>query len=324
MDLLLNALLIFIVIVLVIEGVSYGLRAVHNPELKRVKKELRVTSGEMALDQYVDIGRKRPLSNIPWFNRMLLSIRAPMVQKLDRLLQQSDTQYPLGVFILLSLSLSMIGLLIAFLVSRNFLVSLPAGAIIGLSPLFFIMLKKNRRIRTFEQQLPDALDLVGRALRAGQSFSGGLQMVAEEFNDPIGGEFGKTLTQINLGVSQPDALRSLSERIECPDLKFFVISVIIQRQSGGNLAEILENISYLIRERFKLRGRVRALAAEGKFSAMILIALPFFIVTVLSIMSPAYVSVLITDHIGRIMIVLCLVMMCIGVLVMKKIITIKV
>ena len=179
-------------------------------------------------------------------------------------------------------------------------------------------------MRKFERQLPDALDLVARSLRAGHAFSGGLQMVADEFDDPLGTEFQRTVAQINLGVSIEQALKNLADRVDCPDLKFFAVSVIIQRESGGNLAEILESISSLIRERFRLRGKIRTLTAEGKLSAGILVGIPFFVAFALSFMNPDYVRVLSTDPTGKILVAVALIMMGIGIAWMKKMITLKV
>src|SRR5208283_1574049 len=130
----------------------------------------------------------------------------------------------------------------------------------------YILFKKKQRMKKFETQLPEALELVARTLRAGQAFSGGLGIVSEEFDDPIGTEFERTLDEINFGVSVGEALKNLTLRVDCPDLRFFVVSVSIQRESGGNLSEIIENIAHIVRERFKLMGKIRVLAAEGKMS----------------------------------------------------------
>ena len=176
----------------------------------------------------------------------------------------------------------------------------------------------------FQKQLPDALDFIARALRAGHAFTGGLKMVADEMGDPVGTEFDKTLDEINFGIGIPEALKGLSNRVDCPDLKFFVISVIIQRETGGNLAEILDNIAHLIRERFKLFGRIRVLAAQGKLSAAILVALPFVVALGLSFVNPKYIGTLSTDPLGRILVIFALIMMAFGVFVMRRLIAIKV
>jgi tight adherence protein B len=165
---------------------------------------------------------------------------------------------------------------------------------------------------------------MARALKAGHAFPAGLKMVADEMEDPIGTEFDKTLGEINFGIEVSEALKNLSRRVDCPDLRFFVISIIIQRETGGNLAEILVNIAHLIRERFKLHGRIRVLSAEGKFSAIVLIALPFLVALLLTFLNPDYLRLLITDPIGHFMLGFALVTMILGILVMKKMVAIKV
>ena len=179
-------------------------------------------------------------------------------------------------------------------------------------------------MQKFQRHLPDALDLLARSLKAGHALSGGLKMVADEFGDPIGTEFAKTLNEINLGVGVPEALKNLSQRVDCIDLNFFVTSILIQRETGGNLAEILENIARLIRERFKLFGRIRTLAAEGKFSAIILVVLPFLIAFVISLLNPGYIQILIVDPIGPVFIAIALVLMIFGIITMSRMIKIKV
>ena len=172
--------------------------------------------------------------------------------------------------------------------------------------------------------MPDALELVARALRAGHAFSAGLKLAADEFDDPLGTEFQQSIQEINFGVSVQDALKNLARRIDCDDLKYFVVSVILQRETGGNLAEIIDSIAYIIRERFKLRGKIRVLSAEARFSAIILSAIPFFIVLAIRVTSPDYLSALFTQPLGRVMVAIALVMMGLGMLVMKKMVKIKV
>ena len=145
-------------------------------------------------------------------------------------------------------------------------------------------------MKKFERQFPEALDLMARSLRAGHAFSGGLQMVAQEFDDPMGAEFLRVMNEINYGSPVDQALKNLTHRIDVKDLTFFTVSVIMQRETGGNLAAILESIARLVRERFKLQGKIRALSAEGKLSAIILLALPFFVALALSIINPTYLT----------------------------------
>jgi tight adherence protein B len=198
------------------------------------------------------------------------------------------------------------------------------AVLLGVTPLLYLRRKKKKRMRKLQSQLPDVLDMIARALRAGHAFSTGMRLAADEFGDPLGAELVETLEEINFGVSVSDALTNLATRLDSPDIRYFVISVLIQRTTGGNLAEILENIARLIRERIKFQGKVRVLSAEGKLSAVILIALPFVIVLALSFLSQSYIYVLWAEPAGRIMAGVAVIMMILGALVMKKIVTIEV
>ncbi|EPR31518.1 Type II secretion system F domain-containing protein [Alkalidesulfovibrio alkalitolerans DSM 16529] len=191
-------------------------------------------------------------------------------------------------------------------------------------PYAVIKGRAKARMERFTRQLPDALDLVGRALKAGHAFAGALRMIADECDDPIGPEFAATLDEINYGLSVEQALANLLRRVDCPDLKFFVVSVNIQRESGGNLTEIVTSIATLIRERYKLAGKVRTLSAEGKLSAIILICLPFAVGLILYLMNPVYMSVLWEKDIGRLMLMGAGVSMFKGVIWIRKLVNIQV
>ena len=321
MDILIGVA-VFIAVLLLMEGAYFAIRTLKGPEKKAVKKRLRTLSASKIEDESIDILRKKFLSGIPWFNRLLLSFN--WTDRLNRLLEQANVKYPLGVFVLLTFSLAFAGLLVSSWLTSNYLVVIPVTVILGMIPFFYVYMKKKQRMDKFQRQFPEALDLVARALRAGHAFTGGLKMVADEMGDPVGTEFDKTLDEINFGIGIPEALKGLSNRVDCPDLKFFVISVIIQRETGGNLAEILGNIAHLIRERFKLFGRIRVLAAQGKLSAAILIALPFVVALGLSFVNPKYIGTLSTDPIGRILVIFALIMMIFGVFIMRRLIAIKV
>jgi len=185
-------------------------------------------------------------------------------------------------------------------------------------------LLKQKRIEKFSSQLPEALDLIARALKAGHSLNSGMKLAADEFHDPLGPEFDETLGEINFGVSVANALKNLVGRIECPELKYFVVAIILQRETGGNLAELIESLANLIREKFKFQGKVRTLSAEGRLSAVILVAIPFFMGIYLHFSNPKYLELLFSEPIGRIMAGAAVIMMAIGILVIKKMVTIKV
>ena len=313
---------IFIVILLLLEIGYLVFRTAWNPEKKAIRRRINSLSFSEFENGAIDLRRKVTYSDLPWLNRALSSLR--WVERIQRLLEQSGTTYPLGFFILLSILLLIGGGLFVSLITSNYLVLFPGAAFLGVMPFLYIYLKKKKRMNKFQRQLPDALDMLARSLKAGHAFSGGLKMVADEFGDPIGPEFDKTLNEINFGVGVPEALKNLSSRVDCLDLSFFVISVVIQRETGGNLAEILENIARLIRERFKLYGRIRTLAAEGKLSAIILVVLPFLLAFVLFLINPEYIGTLIKDPIGHVFIGIGLVLMSIGIFAMSRMIKIKV
>jgi tight adherence protein B len=321
MDLLI-AMTIFILTVALIEGAYYTLRKIRSGEKREVLRRLRGYPTKEYEREIIDIMRKSMLSEVPWLNRMLLSIR--WTDKLSRMIEQSGTESTLGVFILLSIVLASGGFVIGLWVASNALLSLIIAFFLGVFPFLYVYLKKKRRMEKFQRQLPDALDLIARALKAGHAFIGGLKMVGDELGEPVGTEFEKTLHEINFGSGIPEALKGLTQRVDCPDLRFFIISVIIQRETGGNLAEILTKIAYLIRERFKLQNRVQVLAAEGKLSAIILIAIPFVIALALSVLNPVYIKTLFIDPIGKALVAFALLMMIIGIVVMKRMIEIKV
>jgi tight adherence protein B len=220
----------------------------------------------------------------------------------------------------MSLILAVIGYGAAFIFLKTVLLSILIGTAGLLLPWGYLYIKKRIRMKKFERQLPEALDLVARSLRAGISFSGALQHITENFDDPLGTEFAETLYQINYGYSVEDALKNMTKRVECKDLQFFVISVVLQGETGGNLAEISESISRVIRERFKFRDKVAALTAEGKLTAIILGCLPFFIIAALFVLNPNYLTPLFSEPAGQLISLIALLIMGFGVFVITRII----
>ena len=313
---------IFISALLLIEGIYYTYKELTDREAKSIRRRLRRTSSSGRGYAGVKILRETKMSEIPWFNRFLIGITR--LRYFDRLLRQANIKYPLGVFVLLSLVLFFIGFLGGQFMARGLFLSFLAGVSMGMLPFYYVRRKKQKRMLRFQGQLPEALDLIARSLKAGHAFAGGLRIVADEMNDPAGTEFGTTLDEVNFGVDVREALKNLSLRMDCEDLKYFVVAVIIQRETGGNLTEILENISYLIRERFKLQGKINGLTAEGRLSAIILIVLPFFLAFAIYFLNPSYMAPLSADSMGRILVASALFMMVSGILVIRKIIRIKV
>ncbi|HMM39861.1 MAG TPA: type II secretion system F family protein [Desulfovibrio sp.] len=295
-------------------------RAVSARGERQVRRRLTGISGGRV--EARDVLRRETLSELPWFHRLLS--RVDWSADLRRLLRQAGAPGTPGVYILAGLLCWVAGLYAVYLASGLLLLAVPAGLPLAFLPLFWLRHRRSGRMAAFQRQLPEALDLIARALRAGHTFEGGLRMVVDEFEDPIGPEFGQTLDEINFGADMDEALRALLARVDCPDLKFFVVSVNIQRETGGNLAEIIGNIAHLVRERFKLLGRVRVLSAEGRLSAMILLALPFGIALVINFLNPAYLADLFDKPLGRLLTAVALMSMGTGTLIIRRMIRIKV
>ena len=191
-------------------------------------------------------------------------------------------------------------------------------------PLFWLLWRRKRRMKAFAVQLPDALEMLSRSLRAGQSLASGFNMVAGEMSPPIGSEFGRVFEEQNLGISLEDSLDEMTGRIPNLDLKFFATAIVLQRQTGGDLAEILDKIGSLVRERFQIWGQVQALTGEGRLSGIVLMALPVLLFVTVYRLNPEYVAVLFTDPLGKKMLAVAIVMQVLGALVIRQIVNIKV
>jgi tight adherence protein B len=243
---------------------------------------------------------------------------------MDRLLQQSGVTWSVSDFFGLTLLAFFAALFGTSYLSLPWIFRLAIAGTAALLPYLYVTRAKTKRLVRIEQQLPDALDLMGRALRAGHAFSTALKMVGDEMNDPIAGEFRVAFDEVNFGIAMPESLMNLATRVPSTDLRYFVIAVLIQRETGGNLSELLASISTIIRERIKLMGQVRVLSAEGKMSAWVLGLLPFGAALMIQLTNPKFLEVLYTDPAGRKMLAVVGVMMLLGVLAMRKIIHIRV
>jgi len=210
------------------------------------------------------------------------------------------------------------------MVTKSVWVLFAAAVVAFLLPLGFLFRARHRRIRRIEVQLPDALDLMARALRAGHAFPSTLKMVGEEMSDPIAREFSVTFDEVNYGISMQDALLNLAARVPSNELKYFVVAVLIQRTTGGNLAELLDGIAAIMRARQKLLGTIRVLSADGRLSAWILCILPFVLAFAIFVLNPGFLAILWTDPAGPIAVAIAAVLMIIGILWMREIIRIHI
>src|SRR5580698_422835 len=237
--------------------------------------------------------------------------------------EQADCNIKPSVLFGISLALSSLSAAICIWLVNVYVIPL-AAVIFFCLPWVWLWVKRANRLKKFAAQLPDAMELVARALRAGHSLGAGMHVVAEEMPAPVSEEFGRVYEEQNLGIPVEDSLRNICDRVPNLDLRFFVTSVAIQRQTGGDLAEILDKIGYVVRERYRILGQVKALTAEGRLSGVVLIALPFGLFVMMLHLKPDYISLLWTDPIGIKMCVFGVITQVLGAIVIKKIIDIKV
>jgi tight adherence protein B len=249
---------------------------------------------------------------------------AARLGNMSLLFQQADSPIRSETFFALTAVSAVLAVLGAW-IGRSPSPLYPLAAIIGGSlPLLWLLMRRRSRFKKFAKQLPDALELIGRALRSGHSLAQGLHVVVEEMPAPIGAEFGRAYEEQNLGVSLESSLKNMLRRMPNMDLKFFVTAVAIQRQAGGDMAEILDKISYIIRERFKIMGQVQALTGEGRISGIVLMALPIVLFFAVYYLNPDYVMLLFTEELGRKMIACAAVLQVLGAVAIKKIVNIKI
>ena len=318
----LMAMGIFLSIALFVHGVSAVYDLLLDPEARRIKRRLLTGSAKQPGVKSVTLMRTQILSELPWLNTLLG--RVLWVSPLRRLMEKADVSTPVGVYLALAALLGTIAFSIATMGRTHILARLGIGVVAACVPFFYLYWRKNQRIAQFERQFPQALDLLARAMRAGHGFLVGMKMVSEEFPDPIGREFDKVVEEVNFGMDLPEAFKNLSDRINSQDLKFFVTSIIVQRETGGNLAEILDSLSRLIRNRFELQSRVRSLSAQGRMSALVLEALPFVTGAAIYFQAPDYLGLLATDPLGRIMVMVGALLLVLGIVIMRKMVAIRV
>jgi len=248
----------------------------------------------------------------------------PNLPSLQKICVQADSHIKISTLFGIGIVLAVLGATGSWLARVPWFFAPLAGLVMFFIPFLWLLNKRRARLKSFASQLPDALELVARALRAGHSLAAGMHVVAEEMPSPISDEFGRVYEEQNLGIPIEDSMRGICERVPNPDLRFFVTSVAIQRQTGGDLAEILDKIGYVIRERYRILGQVKALTAEGRLSGVVLIALPFVLFLVMLHIKPDYIQLLWTDPLGIKMSVFGLIAQILGAIVIKKIIDIKV
>ena len=318
--------LVTFALVLGIIGATYYLLVLRPEEEEQSALRKRLKGGAAAVLKTaggVSLARQdSPLSTIPLVNNLLNAV-SNFSGPLQRMIDRSGLNLTVGALLLMCLCGGVAGYLIVETVSRLPLAALVIGVPCAYIPIWFVKFMATRRVGKFEEQFPEAIDLLARALRAGHAFTTGLSMVAEEMPEPVGTEFRLAYDRQNFGMPMGEALKSLGDRVPLLDARFFVTAVLTQREAGGNLAEVLDNLARVIRDRFKVKRQVRVITAHARITGWVLALLPPSLGVVLTLLSPEHMGLLWTDPIGIKMVVVAIVLQVVGTLLIRKLVNIE-
>jgi tight adherence protein B len=259
---------------------------------------------------------------LPGVERLMAQTEAG--SSLARLIEQAGVATTPSTIVITSVGLTAVAAVLTFIVSGSPLGAAATGLAAAASPFLWLRYRRSQRLKRFEEQFPEALDLLSRAIRAGHAFQSAMGMVADELPAPVGAEFKKAFDQQNFGLPVREALLELATRVPSLDVRFFVTAVTIQRETGGNLSEILDNLARVVRERFKIRRQVRVHTAHGRFTGYVLLALPAALALVLTWLSPEHMKLLFTERIGQTLLIGAMVMQAIGFVWIRQVIKIEV
>jgi tight adherence protein B len=261
------------------------------------------------------------ISHIPWVEALLK--RMDLVARPRQLLVEAGLPWSVGTFLIGSFFAAALGFFIGWQLLHLLSLALLIGGIVGFLPYAFVRFKRSRRLQAIEEQFPEAMDLIARALRAGHAFTTGIGMVADEIPPPVGGEFRRLYDEQNFGMSLPEAMRAMASRIPVLDARFFVTAVLTQRESGGNLSEVLDNLARVMRERFKVRRQIRVVSAHGRLSAWVLVATPPVLAAVMFMIAPQMMGTLITDPMGVNLVIIAAILQITGTYIISKLVKIE-
>ena len=281
-----------------------------------------IRSSAHSTDVEVQLAREELMSEIPWLNRALLKLH--LTTKLKQIIDQADVHITVMRLVLFSLSAGVLAFFAVKMISTSLLAMIFFALVATALPFLHIMGKRKKRMNKFLQLLPDALDLMSRGLSAGHAFTEALQMVASEMPEPISMEFRKTYEEQNLGLSLKLALENLVQRMPLLDLRMCVTAVLIQRETGGNLSELLEKVAHTIRERFRIMEDLKTMTLSSRWSAWLLCALPIFLAIYVTLMNPGYMDVLWKDERGHKLIAIAAIMQVLGMLLVQRIMRIRI
>lgn len=313
--------MVFIAVFLLMQSFLVPAFGENRQAQKRLKKRLRAISTDANQGSSTIVQSKyfRKLSPL---ERMLEHL--PGMERLHQLIEQAGQQTPAYRVVLYSVCLGGISGVIGYLVLPQPQMGVLLGLAVAALPFMRLLRARKRRLARFEEQLPDALVIMARALRAGNPFSDAMNLVAEELADPIAGEFRTAFMEINYGGDVRGALLGLLRRVQSVTVMIFITSVLIQKETGGNLAELLDNLAAVVRDRFRFQRKVRTLSAEGRMAGWILSLLPFVMVGLLTLINPEFIPMLTEDPLGRQLVVVAFVMVVIGILWLRKIVRVEV
>ncbi len=300
----------------------------RSAQARLLRERLATVQKEGDLNEELELVRDEKLSEFSALDSLLR--RSERMEEFQSFLAQADLNVRAGSLLIGCVASSILGGFVGWLVARSLppnqaLLFLMLGVVVGaILPYSYASYRRTKRFQRFEELFPDAIDTLARAVRAGHAFTTALELIAGEIAEPIASEFRKLFEEQKFGLPVRDALLNLVERVPLVDVKFFVTAVMLQRETGGNLAEILDNLSYVIRERFKIMRQVRVYTAQGRLTMVLLMGLPPLIVVIMLSTSPAFIRPLFADPIGHTLIVVGIALQTIGYFVIRKIIQIQV
>ena len=330
MPALLTALLVFALVAGSIVGVCFLAMGTPGATLRRRVQDrlqqigLPGEGGHGGQNQAAEGGliKTRPTGPLPTVDRV--AGRTSRGFKVERWIQQSGAKMSISAVLLTSFGSGSGIALLAWMLVGQWGIAFAAGVAGLVVPVIVLRKRRRDRLHKFEEQFPEALDLISRAIRAGHAFSAGLKMAADELDDPVGPEFRETFDEQNFGLPLKDALNNLSDRVPSLDVRFFATAVLIQRETGGNLSEILDNLAHVVRERFKILREVRVHTAHGRLTGYVLVALPAVLVVVLLFINPDQVNLLFRERMGQMMLTAAIVLQTIGYVWIKQVVKIEV
>jgi tight adherence protein B len=313
---------VFIAVIAIVFG-AYAVFVVRpeGDEQRQLRKRLRGDAARRRAGPTI-VKDAEHMSSVPMVDA-LLNRAADLVAPIQLLIDQSAARMTVGSFLFATGAATLAPVLVSLVLTGYPYAGLVVGAALGFAPWLALRYMRKRRLWKFEEQFPEGIDLISRALRAGHTFQTGLAMVAEEMQPPVGTEFRQIYDHQNFGMPMAEALRAFADRTPVLDAKFFVTAVLTQREAGGNLAEVLDNLSSVIRERFKVKRQVRVISAHGRITGWVLAGLPPTLAGVFAIVAPEHIRTLYEDPLGQKMIMVAICMQVVGSLIVKKIVNIE-